>query len=428
MTTVKVMFKQEKLTNGIDLILAPMKETQAVTVLILAPTGSRYETPKINGLAHFIEHLLFKGTAKRPTSWDLTRELDGVGADYNAFTAKDHTGYYIKVNREHLELALDLLSDMLFSSLFAAEEVNREREVIVEEINMYEDNPLMFIGDVFESAIFSDSLLGQPISGPRENVRRFSRREIMAFFRKHYLKGQLTIGVAGNFPEPKIKTLIKKYFGLARGRVVKPSFKKFTARQNRPRVRIQFKETKQVQLALGFPAYRNTDPRLYALSLVAVILGGSMSSRLFMEIREKRSLAYFIKTAVSLYQDTGHLVIQAGLEEAKINQALKTIFDELKKIKQMLVPAEELTKAKEFLKGKLILQLEDSAALISWLAEQQLLTGAIDTLEQKIKKIELVTALEVKRVALNIFNFKKSNLALIGPFKNRQKFLKLLNN
>ncbi|MFA6304986.1 MAG: pitrilysin family protein [Patescibacteria group bacterium] len=421
------MFKQEKLANGIQLITAHRADTQAVTVLVLVKIGSRYESLDLNGVSHFVEHLLFKGTRKRPNSLAISRALDGIGAEYNAFTAKDHTGYYIKANSEHLDLALDMLSDMFFNSVFDAREMDKERGVIVEEINMYNDNPLMLINDIFEETVFAGHSLGRRISGPKENIlKKISTPGLVKFYRDHYLNNQIIVGVAGNFNEDSIIKKIGGYFNKPLASHKGHSFAKFSSTQKSPRVNLHFKDTSQVQLALGFPGFKNTDPRVYALSLLAVILGGNMSSRLFTEIREKRGLAYFVRASDSFYEDCGNFVIQAGVELNSLEKAIKTILDQLKKVTKQPVGEAELKRAKEFLKGKFVLQLEDSAALISWLGEQKLLTGRLETVQEKLAKINRVTAQEIKKVAAEVINLAKINLALIGPFKDKEKFLKLL--
>lgn len=422
------MYKLEKLENGITLLTAPLKETEAVTVLVLVKVGSRYEAKNLNGVSHFIEHLLFKGTKNRPTSLDITKELDGVGADYNAFTAKDHTGYYVKVSKERLELALDIVADMLFNPLFSKEEMEKERGVIIEEINMYEDNPLMLIGDIFEASIFAGHPLGRRISGPKENVKNLKRQTIVDFYQKHYLNRRLLVAVGGNFPQKEIKRIVNRYFGLKSVAGQKRPFSKFVLKQQRPQANLHYKDTSQVQLALGLPAFKNTDPRFYPLTLLAVILGGNMSSRLFLEIREKRGLAYFVRTGVNLYEDAGAFLVQAGLEKTRIFEAVKVIREELEKVKEKGVTAEELKRAKEFMKGKLILQLEDSANLISWLGEQKILTNKVESSATKLKKINAVTRAAVKKVAKQIFDFKKINLGLIGPFKEKSRFLNIFKN
>jgi len=420
------MFKLKTLANQTDYLLASLKDTKAITAIVLVKVGSRYEPAKVNGISHFIEHLLFKGTKKRPTSLHISKELDGIGADYNAFTSKQNTGYYIKANKEHLELALEMLADIIFNPLFEGGEIERERGVILEEIKMYEDNPLMHIGNVFEAAAFAGHPLANDIAGPKTVIQKVSRREIIDFYKKYYVNNRLVVGLSGNFEEDRAEKLIKKYFSKKTGRTNYGSFEKFINNQKQPRIKIFKKDTQQVQAALGFPAYKNTDPKVYPLTLLAIILGGGMSSRLFTEIREKRGLCYFVRASTNLYEDTGNLVIQAGLDQSRLKPALLIIKKELIKIKTKGIALAELKRAKEFLKGKLILQLEDSEELIHWLAEQKMMTGKAESLEVKLKKIEQVGRLQVNQVAKEIINFNKVSLGLIGPDDNESDFLKIL--
>lgn len=420
------MYKKQKLKNGLRLITAPLKDTKAVTVLILLPVGSRYEVEKNNGVSHFIEHLMFKGTEKRPTSLDLTKELDAIGAEYNAFTSKDHTGYYIKASADNLELAFDILSDMIFNSTLKPEEIEKERGVIVEEINMYEDNPMMFIQTIFEETLFEESPLGRWISGPREIIKKISRQEIIKYRDNHYYPANMVVTVAGKFSEKKVKNLAEKYFGKSRLKKHKPNFEPFSSKQNGPRVKINYKETEQVQLCLGVPAFALDDPKMYPLYLLAVILGGNMSSRLFASVREEKGLAYYIRTDISHYQDTGNFLVQAGLDKNRIQEAIILILSELKKTALQGVTPKELLSAKNFLKGKLILDLEDCESFADWFGKQELLSKKILKPEDKIKKIFDVKLEQVKQVAEELFKSQKLNLALIGPFKDKDKFKSLL--
>jgi len=421
------MYQKLKLKNGLKLILAPLHETKAVTVLVLLPVGSRYETKDINGVSHFIEHLMFKGTAKRPTSLDITKELDSVGAEYNAFTSKDHTGYYVKIAADKIELAFDILSDMLFNSKFDSVEINKERGVIVEEINMYEDNPMIYVESIFESTVFGDTPLGRDTAGPRVVIKNISRQKIVSYKKKFYQPARMVLAVAGNFSKPQILRLSQKYFNSSSGAASRQSgFIKFKASQARPQVKIFYKNTEQVQVCLGFPGYSLKDDKIFSLYVLAVILGGNMSSRLFTIVREKHGLAYFIKAATSAYVDIGALVIQSGLDKSRIKQAISLILSELQRVKTEGVLAEELKSAKEFLKGKLILDLEDSENVADWFGKQELLLGRIYTPEEKIKKVMAVTDRQIKKTAQELFRQSKLNLAIIGPFKNKSEFLKLL--
>jgi len=418
-------FKKIKFKNGLRLILSPMEETKAVTALILFKVGSRYEKKDINGISHFVEHMMFKGTKKRQSTLDISKVLDSVGAEYNAFTAKDHTGYYVKVSADKIELALDVLSDILYNSKFDSAEVEREKQVIVEEINMIEDNPLMYIGDLFEQTIYGDEPLGWQISGSRENVKNITRNKIMDYVNTYYQPSNMLIGVSGRF-DKNILNLIRKYFHIDTLKKPASSFKKIKIVQSRPQLKLNYKETEQVHICLGFPSYSYFDKRIYPLYLLSVILGGNMSSRLFISIRERKSLAYFIRSAVSLYQDTGNLEIQAGLDKKRVSEAIKAIIDELKKMKNEKVDSDELKKAKDFLKGKLILELESSESVASWLSKQELLLNKIITPKQQIEKLEKVTSQDIQNVANDIIKYRKINLAMIGPNKEQGKFQKLL--
>jgi len=416
----------KKLKNGLPLILAPLRDTQAVTVLLFAKVGSRYESASVSGISHFIEHLLFKGGKKRKTSLAITKALDSVGAEYNAFTAKDMTGYYVKVGREHLELAVDVLSDMVLAPLFDNKEIEKERGVIIEEINMYEDNPLMGIDNYFEEEVFQGHPLSRKISGEKEDIRRLSRRDIVAYFKKYYLQGRLFLGLAGNLPDNAV-VLAERFFGRQKLANRTGDFKKFSERQSAPRFKFVNKETSQIQTMLGFPAYHQNHPLYYAASLLTVILGGNMSSRLFTEVREKRGLCYFVRAAYEVYEDSGTFAVQAGLDPVRLSLAFQTIEAVLTKIKSGGVTAAELKKAKEFLKGKLILNLEDSADVIAWLVKQRMMFGKIETLDEKIKKIAAVKIADVNRAAKELINWRKFNLAFIGPEKYRPEILKIFN-
>lgn len=416
------MHKKQTFKNGVRLITAPLKETQTASLLVLVKVGSRQEQSKIYGISHFVEHLMFKGTIRRPTTLDLSKELDGIGAEYNAFTSKDVTGYYIKADARHLSLAIDMLSDMLLNSKFDAEEIEKEKGVIVEEINMYEDNPLMFVEEMLEETVFKASQLGHQIAGSRETVRAASRQSLNSYRERFYNGNNVVIGLSGRFTPRHVKEIKEKFSFVARK---KSAIKKNTIKQTAPRVVLKYKKTEQVQLALGFPAFSHYDKRAYALQLLAVILGGNMSSRLFINVREKNSLAYFIRSWANLYEDNGAFIIQAGLDKTRIDFAIQAIKNELSKIKNHIT-AEELSRAKEFISGKTALDLEDSMSLAQYWANLELFNKPLLTPEEKLKKIMAVKLSDVKKAAQTVLNLKRANLAIIGPFKDKAKFLKLI--
>ncbi|OGF20538.1 hypothetical protein A2316_00295 [Candidatus Falkowbacteria bacterium RIFOXYB2_FULL_38_15] len=422
------MFQKTTLKNGLRLITANIEGTEAITALVLFKVGSRYETKSENGISHFIEHMMFKGTKKRPNTLALSKDLDRVGAEYNAFTSRDYTGYYVKVDAEKLELALDVLSDMLLNSKFEEGELEKEKGVISEEIRMYEDNPMMFIDDLFEENLFgSDHPLGRSIAGTVKGINGFSRKKMIDYREKYYTPNNTVLVLTGNLKNKKINELTEKYFG-ENGKKAKPVFEKFVypEKNNHPKIKIKNKETEQIQLALGFPAYSYFDPQVYALNLLSVILGGNMSSRLFISIREKRGLCYFIRSYSNVYEDAGNVVIQAGLDKTRIMPAIKAILEELQKVKKFGVKEEELKRAKDCIKGRLILSLEDSSSVADWYAKQELLMKEVLTPEEKLKKIFSVSGDDIKKVANDIFLGEKLNLAIIGPV-NEEEFIKKIN-
>lgn len=417
------MYKKTTLPNKIRLITTPLKDTQTVNLLVLIKVGSRNEDAKINGAAHFIEHLMFKGTKNRPTTLDLSKELDGVGAEFNAFTGKDYTGYYIKTDSKNLSLAIDILSDMLLNSRLDKQAVEKEKGVIMEEINMYEDNPLMHIDDLMETTMFDGHPLGRSTLGTKKSLRGISREELVDFKNKFYNGNGIVIALSGNFTSSHIKEIEDKFTFFASSEKIDLDI--IEINQKKPRVSLKFKETEQTQIALGFPAYAYSDDRRHALQLLSIILGGNMSSRLFLEVRERNGLAYFIRSSFDAYEDTGVFMIQAGLDKTRIEPAINLIVSELKKIIEG-VTSEELNRAKEYVYGKTALSLEDTSHISHWYAQQELMVGQISTPEEKNKKIAAVTMDDVLAVAKDIINLNKASLAIIGPFKSEDKFKKLL--
>lgn len=422
------MFTTKKLSNGLRILFAPLHDTDAVTVLAMTKVGSRYETARNNGVSHFLEHMMFKGTDKRLTALDVTKELDGVGASFNAFTGKDYTGYYVKLSKEHLPLALDIIADMLWHSKFAQAEIEKERHVIIEEINMYYDNPIMYIDELFEQRLFGRAHpLGRLIAGPREVIRSLNRDDLVRYFRQHYFPNNMVLCVAGSFRPASVLRTINALFGAMHDKRRPTGHQSYRHHQQRVQLDIHFRETEQVQLALGYPALPYGHKDLPALSLLATILGGNMSSRLFTRVREQEGLAYSIHASRASYRDTGTFMVQAGLDKQRVMPALTLILQELQTVQEHGVTADELTHAKEFIKGKLTLELEDSEHLANFFTSQELLTNRIRTPEQRFAEIRRVQREDVQRVAAAIFKPKLLNLALIGPFREKRQFLKAIH-
>lgn len=420
------MISRHTLKNGLRVIGVPQHETQAVTVMLFVPVGSRHETPKINGISHFLEHLMFKGTKQRPSTLDISKLLDGVGAEYNAYTSKDHTAYYIKVAADHLELTLDLFSDMLFNSLFDPQEIDRERGVIIEELNMYEDNPMMHVETLMEMSVFQKSHpLGYDIGGLKKNIKTIPRAAFMQFKRKHYAPGNMVLALAGKLPK-NYKQLVTRYFGHHTAAKPNSNYQKFKPYQKRLQLLHQYKDTKQAQISFGFTTVPYMHADLPAVSVLSTILGGNMSSRLFISIREREGLCYVIQSSVSPYTDTGVFSIHAGLDTQRLEPAVKAIIKQLNLIKNELVTDEELDNAKEYIKGQTALKLEDSAALASWYGKQATLTSTVISPTLKLKNIERVRKEDVQRVANTIFTAARTNIASIGPYRTTNNLRKLI--
>ncbi|MBI4434465.1 insulinase family protein [Candidatus Uhrbacteria bacterium] len=420
------MFTIHRLDNGTRLLLAPARDTQAVTVYALFPVGSRYETEALSGASHFVEHMMFKGTERRPTTLHISRDLDRVGAEYNAFTGKEYTGYYIKANAEHLDLALDMLADMCFHSRYRQEEVERERKVILEEIHLYEDNPSMHLDDIFEQLLYRGHPLGRLISGTRATMAGIGRRALLTYRDRHYDPSRLVLTVAGNIGDHAM-ALIQRTFGATPTRRRAAAAPRRLMRTPRgPAVHLHWKETTQVHLALGVPTFPAEDRRQYALTLLANILGGTMSSRLFIAVRERRGLAYSVRASADAYVDTGSLVVTAGLDPSRLKEAMRIILRELARVRDAGVTAEELSRAKENIEGRIVLALEESSARADWYGKQALLRKEILTPEEKIVRLMAVERAAVRAVAREILHTDRLHLTLIGDYKDEKPFRKLL--
>lgn len=418
--------KKTTLKNGLRIITVPMKETQTVTVMVMVGVGSRYETEKEAGISHFIEHMFFKGTKKRPTTLDISSELDAVGGEYNAFTAKDKTAYFAKVDAKHINTAIDVVCDMYLNSKLEEKEIEKERGTILQELNMYEDTPVRNVGDVFETMLYPDPL-GREIIGTKKALAGLRRKDFAEYMGKFYRANDTVVCVAGKFKEKDILAKLKRNFGsMAVGE--KPKIIKVTEDQKKPEVKIKFKKTDQTHLVLGTRAYNFNHKDRFALSLLSVILGGSMSSRLFIEVREKRGLAYYVKTMVEVYEDVGYIATQAGVEHKNLELAAKTILGEYKKISREKVGEKELQKAKDCVKGRAIMGMEASDEVAMFFVDQEVMKKRILTLPEIFKLIDKVTADDILRVAKDVFRGDKLNLAVIGPHKddkNLKKFIKL---
>ncbi len=421
-------FERTVLSNGLRVLTVSMPSFESATAMVMVGAGSRYETRFNNGISHFLEHMAFKGTKKRPSSMDITSLIDGMGGEFNASTGKEATAYYIKSASNRIELSLDVLSDMLMNSKLDSVEIEKEKGVIIEEINMIEDSPMRDIADVYERLIYGDTPLGWNIAGQKEVIGRVTRKDFTSYMGSLYSPHNITIVVAGGIDNKKVVELAEKYFGsMIKSDILR--FSKYQEKQEKPKLFLKTKKTEQAHVAIGFKTVRNDHPDKYPLEVLASVLGGGMSSRLFHEVREKRGLGYYIGASSEMYQDTGSIVTTAGVDPKRIGEAISVILKEHKRIQnsESKIQNSELKKAKEYLKGHLVLSLENSRFVAYYYATQELLEKEINNPDTIMKKIDAVTVEQIVSVAKKYFVEKNLNVAIIGNFKDRQSFENLLH-
>ncbi len=419
------MINKTTLKNGLRIVTQNLANTKSVTVLILVGAGSRYESKEINGISHFVEHMFFKGGRKYTNTKEVSEAIDGVGGDFNAFTGKEYAGYFVKVAEQHKDLALDVLSDMLLHAKFDNFEINKERGVIMEEYNMYQDTPMYQVGWDFERLIYGDQPMGWDQVGTKEVINAVKHEDFVKYKGKLYTADNTVIAVAGHVDHEDVVKRVQKFFSFGKEKKV---FKFNVIKENKDekRVYLRNKKTEQAHVLMGFPGYPEEHKDHYAAKILSIVLGGNMSSRMFLSVREKQGLAYYISTSTDDYTDTGTFTTSAGVTVEKIDDAITAILKEYGKVLEHPVPAAETKKAKEFLKGKLVLRLEDSEEYAHLLGKFELLYGKGRTPEEMMEKIDAVNPIEMERVARNLFKEKKIYLAVIGPYEDQGRFAKLL--
>ena len=419
------------LKNGLQVIFVDTKTFPTLTTLLLIGAGSRYENEKNNGIAHFFEHMAFKGSKKYSNSFVISSTVEGFGGVFNAFTSKDHTGYWIKATTEHFETMIDVIADMIQTPKLLTEEIEKEKGVIKEEINMYEDMPQRKVGEIFETLLYKGSPLGFDIAGTKETVQSFDRKTFTDYINNLYHPNNAVLVIAGglnqksNIKNQNDKLNIKNYLEIIENKLGnwkqgnKSTFEKIKENQIKPQMLIRYKKTEQAHFTLGFRTFSFNDDRKYALNLLATILGGGMSSRLFIQVRERRGLCYYISSGGEFYHDCGSFVTQAGVNNdlKKVKEAVKTVLDEHNKIKSGDIKSQELLKAKEMIKGRLMLSMEDSMNIASFFGTKKILQNKILTPQEIISKIEAVTTEEIVKLSKEIFVPTNLNFAMIGPFK-----------
>ena len=418
-------FEKKTFKNGLRAVVAPMIDTQAMTLLVLFGTGSKYEIKKLNGISHFLEHLFFKGTKHRPKAGQVNLELDRLGAESNAFTSKEYTGYYVKAAAKHFEVALDIVSDILLEPLFKAQEIEKERGVILQELSMYEDNPQRQAYEIFEDLLYGDQPAGWMTGGYPETVKNINRDDIIHYKNSHYLSSNAVVAVAGNVDQANVFKKIGKVFSkMPQGKKIEKL--KVTEAQARPQVKLKKKDVDQTHIRLGVRSYDMYDERRYPLTVLNTIIGGNWSSRLFTELREKLGLAYYVRSSIEQYTDTGYLIAAAGIPHGTLGKVSEKIVQILSGARKKGVSPQEIKFAKEYIRGSMGLAFESSDEVAMYLASQELFYKKILTPEEVLLKIEKVGRSDISSVAKDIFSPGKINLAAITPDDNIKPFEKIL--
>ena len=418
-------FKKKTLPNGLRILAIPMKDAPSVTVMSLIEAGSEYETKQNNGISHFLEHMCFKGTLKRPTSLDIAKEFDAMGAQNNAFTGNEYTGYYGKCHPKHTEKVLDIIADIYLHPQLPEVELEKEKGVIIEEINMYEDLPQQKVQEVFAELLYGDTPYGWSIAGPKENIKKMKREDFVTYRKAHYVADKTLIVIAGDIDTADIfKKVAKAFKGISTGKKILK--KKISEKQSGPEIKIHHKDTDQIHLVLGMRTFKNTDTRAPVLKVLSTILGGGMSSRLFQRMREELGICYYIKTGDNEFTDHGNFTIFAGVDKTRLHEALTGIIGEVKKIRDEKILPEELKKAKDFMIGNMYLGLESSDALVSFYGGQEIMREDVKTPKEVEKEIQKVTAEEVHKLAKQIFTEKNLSLALVGNIADQPGLKKML--
>jgi predicted Zn-dependent peptidase len=418
------MFDRTILENGLRVVTSTMPHTRSVSVAFFVGAGSRYETDAQAGVSHFLEHMLFKGTERRPTAQQIAEEIEGVGGVMNAATDKELTVYWAKVGQQHFERCFDVLADALLHSTFEPAEIEKERQVIIEELAMTEDSPADMVGLLIDEVLWPDQPLGRDVGGSKASVSALSRDEIRAYVERQYVPENTVLAVTGNVSHQAVVDLANAHLGAWARAPFSPWYPAIDG-QAAPRVRLKSKRTEQAHVCLAVPGFSSGHPDRYALDVLNAVLGEGMSCRLFLEIREKLALAYDVHSYVSHFRDSGAAVIGAGVDPKKVEPTIEAILREIGRLKDG-IPEPELTKAREFIKGRMQLRMEDTRAVSSWLGAQELLRGEILTVDEVLDVLDRVTTEDLRRVAEELFRPDRLNLAVVGPYKSEDRFARML--
>ncbi len=418
-------FTKKKLKNGLRIISIPMKDNPTVTVLVLVETGSEFEKKELNGISHVLEHMCFKGTTKRPAPRDISRELDAIGSHFNAFTSNEHTGYYAKANKKHIDNILDVLSDIYINSVFPEKELEKEKGVIIEEINMYKDLPQWIVHEEFSKLLYGDQPAGWTLAGTRDTVQKIKRTDLIDYKNKHYVASSTVVIVAGSFDEKTVFKKVAQNFNKI-GTWKKEEKRKVKESQEEAKVSLFYKDTDQTHLIVGVRTCDTYNKLNIPLRLIEGVLSGGMSARLFQKMRDEKGICYYVRADAEAYTDHGFFTVSAGVDSNRISEGIEAILFELKSLKEELVPADELKRVKSNLIGSMLLSLESSDSVASFLGGQEVHKKPLKTPDDITKEIESVTAEDIKSLAQKIFIEKNLNLSIVGKLNDPKPFLNIL--
>ena len=424
--TSPLLYEKTTLPNGVRVVTGPMTGVRSASLIFYYGVGSRYERPRIAGVSHFLEHMLFKGTERRLDPMQISQEVEGVGGVLNAATGRESTSYWCKVPSTHLASSFDVLADIVRNSVIDPGELDKERSVIVEEIRSINDAPEDLVHEVIDEVVWGDQGIGRSIAGSEETVGNIDREGMIDYWRRNYGPDRLVVAAGGDVRHEEVVALTERFFGDLPAPDGPDEFETTTLAQDEARVRLVERDTEQAHLCLAMPALSYDTERRYVQSTIEAILSSGMSSRLFQEIREKRGLVYSVYGYFRPYADIGQGVVYAGTDLERVEETVGAIVEELRKLRDEPVPADELRRTKELRKGRLLMGLEDSRSVASWIGSQELTYGEIKTPEEVMEKIEAVTAEEVQELSHELFREDRLSLALIGPYDDPQPFADLL--
>lgn len=423
---MSIPYEKTTLANGIRVVTGPMTGVKSASLIFSYAVGSRFEPAPIAGVAHFLEHMLFKGTERRPDPMMISQEVEGVGGMLNAATGREGTSYWCKVPSTHFALSYDVLADILRNSVIDADELAKERSVIVEEIRSIQDSPEELVHEIIDEVVWGEQPVGRSIAGSEETVGAIDRAGMVDFWQRNYGPNRLVITAAGDVKHAEVVELTERFFGDLPAPDAPDEWDQTANEQQEARVRLLERETEQAHLCLSMPALPYTTERRYVQGTIEAILSSGMSSRLFQEIREKRGLVYSVYGYFRPYIDVGQGVIYAGTDLERVEETVAASVEELRKLRDEPVPDEELRRTKDLRKGRLLMGLEDSRSVASWLGSQEITYGEIRSPEEVMERIEAVTVEEVQELARELFQPEKMSLALVGPYSDEEKFASLL--